>query len=171
MARLSIQHTRQWEDRNLLKSTANLANADEALNFVLEVKANPDVWLVGGQRRAQFSCTEGEIKIFSIIMIPLQAGRLLLPSVEVRPQLSPRQYPNAPERTETPASPHLLNREPRGQDVPFTCDLDYQSRGETVTVLSDRQSTTAALFDGGRQPQESQGAPEFRGAHSSAPPR
>jgi len=46
---LTISHTRKWGNLNL-KETAS-----QALEFCFEIHANPDIWVVGGQRRAHFS--------------------------------------------------------------------------------------------------------------------
>ena len=46
---LSISHTRAWDDKNVAGS------GDQALDFCLEVQANPDTWVIGGQRKAHFS--------------------------------------------------------------------------------------------------------------------
>ena len=46
---LTISHTRIWD------GTQTKGAKDEALDFCFEILANPDVWIVGGQRKAHFS--------------------------------------------------------------------------------------------------------------------
>lgn len=47
-AELVIKHTRRW----LTEMESQPSN--EALDFCYEVQANPDTWLIGGQRKAHF---------------------------------------------------------------------------------------------------------------------
>lgn len=47
-AELIIKHTRQW----LTQTESQRKN--RALEFCYEVQANPDTWLIGGQRKAHF---------------------------------------------------------------------------------------------------------------------
>ena len=47
-AELIIKHTRQW------LTETEPQPSDEPLDFCYEVQANPDTWLIGGQRMAHF---------------------------------------------------------------------------------------------------------------------
>jgi hypothetical protein len=64
VAELHIKHTRVWDTGKvnaLLQNSAQnsaeprLSGADAPLEFVYEIQANPDKWLVGGGRRVQFA--------------------------------------------------------------------------------------------------------------------
>lgn len=46
---LSISHTRQWT----LEEKAG--NIPETVDFEYELQADPDIWLIGGQRKARYS--------------------------------------------------------------------------------------------------------------------
>ena len=46
---LTISHTRSWDTEQLREREG------QALDFCFEVQADPEVWIVGGQRRAHFS--------------------------------------------------------------------------------------------------------------------
>lgn len=46
---LTISHTRKWG------SEETHGAEDQALDFFFEIQANPDVWVVGGQRKVHFS--------------------------------------------------------------------------------------------------------------------
>ena len=46
---LAISHTRSWDGEQLRRAEG------QTLDFCFEVQANPEVWIVGGQRRAHFS--------------------------------------------------------------------------------------------------------------------
>ena len=48
-AELTIKHTRKWG------TLASSRNANKPLDFCYEIQASPELWLVGGQRKAQFS--------------------------------------------------------------------------------------------------------------------
>ena len=48
-AELTIKHTRRWG------TLADSPDADQPLDFFYEIQASPDLWLVGGQRKAHFS--------------------------------------------------------------------------------------------------------------------
>lgn len=117
-AKLSIVHTRRWD---CLEAFESLESADGALDFVFELDAPPDIWLIAGQRRTRFSAKEDEVLNWDILLMPLKAGRIFLPSVEVRPA-------------------------GKGMEE-LGCDTFYESMGETVVVINDVGSTTIALQD------------------------
>ncbi|EKG21033.1 hypothetical protein MPH_01662 [Macrophomina phaseolina MS6] len=85
-AALRIKHTRKWDDPSSLAKNANLAHPDDPVQFVYEIEADPNVWLLGGAKRVQFEAREGEIKTFPLTLIPLREGYpRWLPSVVIRP--------------------------------------------------------------------------------------
>lgn len=118
-AELSIVHTRRWDSPNVFESSTQGPN--EVLDFVFELDAPPDTWLIAGQRRTRFSAKENETMTWEILLMPLKAGRIFLPSVEVR----------------------LVGT--GTEDL--GCDTYYQSMGETVVVINEVGSTTVALQD------------------------
>lgn len=129
-AELRITHTRQWGDTNNPPST--ITNSHK-LDFVYELDAHPDTWLIGGQRRAHFSAAEDETLAFPVMLLPLRAGHLLLPNVEIRHV--PARRMQAQEGTEAGA----------GSEGVLACETDYQSLGDTVLVIPNVRSTTVAL--------------------------
>jgi len=118
-AQLSIFHTRRWDSADVYDSLTQ--DTDGALDFVFELDAPPDTWLIAGQRRTRFSAKEDEVKTWQILLIPLKPGKILLPSVEVRPA-------------------------GKGMDE-LSCDTFYESMGETALVIDDVGSTTITLQD------------------------
>jgi len=132
-ATLTISHTRKWGDPISLQKLACLDSADDALDFVFDTDANPDVWLIGGQRRVHFSARENEELTFPIMLMPLRPGRLLLPSVDVR--YVPKQS--------RPVSGGGRMQGVEGEEI--SVETDYQSMSEHVTVISNVQSTTVGL--------------------------
>lgn len=120
---------------------------------------------------------ENEEHIFPVMLLPLQPGHLLLPTVEIKPFISfqPRAqttgtrpappYPNTAHDRRSPSSPAFGadNISPSPQErsrtdspragpgrsiAPITCETDNRSRAQTILVLQDVKSTTVSLdFD------------------------
>lgn len=118
-ATLIIRHTRRWEAPEIFRSV--MQSSDEPLDFIFELDAPPDSWLIAGQRRTRFTAKEDEILTWTVLLMPLKSGRLFLPSVEIRPV-------------------GKLTEE-------LSCDTFYESMGETVIVIEDVGTTTIALQD------------------------
>lgn len=130
---LRISHTRRWASAASLIAAANLASADEPIEFVYTLDAAPDQWLIAGQRRALFTAAEDEVKEFAIMLIPLKAGNALLPSIDIRARIKPR------EKDESKSSEEEI----------LVCETDYLSYGESVTVVPDVRSSTVGVSDMG----------------------
>ncbi|KAF2471313.1 TMEM1 family protein-like protein [Lindgomyces ingoldianus] len=130
LTELCIKHTRRWGWPSALVAAANLKSSDDAMDFVYSIEANPDVWLVAGQRRAQFTAKEGEEKKLPIILIPLKPGNVLLPNVEIRARVAPKGEQKG-------------QSEELGQQL--NCETDYLSYGECVMVVPDVRSSTIGI--------------------------
>ncbi|KAF5855411.1 hypothetical protein ETB97_009245 [Aspergillus alliaceus] len=136
-AELSLRHTRRW------CSPENRESAGGPLEFSYEIHANPELWLVGGRRRGNFTADEGETKTFAVMLLPQKAGRLLLPGLEIKTFVpaSAASSTNAATVTTTAAAgaaPILQRRQ-------IACEIDYRNHGETVLVLPNLRSTTVSL--------------------------
>ncbi|OOO09366.1 TRAPP II complex, TRAPPC10 [Aspergillus oryzae] len=135
-AELSLRHTRRW------CSPENRENAGGPLEFSYEIHANPELWLVGGRRRGNFTADEGETKTFAVMLLPQKAGHLLLPGLEIKTFVpvssTPPPKPPAPATGPAGAAPVLQRRQ-------IACEVDYRNHGETVLVLPDLRSTTVSL--------------------------
>ncbi|KAF2491824.1 hypothetical protein BU16DRAFT_565520 [Lophium mytilinum] len=132
MAELRIKHTRRWAGSpDSLKSAARISDINDPIDFVYDLEANPDVWLVAGQRRAHFSAREGEVSTFPVMLLPLRAGNLLLPGVDIRV----KQGKDGKEGKVDGV----------GGEENLTSETDFLSHGETVLVIPDLQSTTVGL--------------------------
>ncbi|KAF2180184.1 hypothetical protein K469DRAFT_715422 [Zopfia rhizophila CBS 207.26] len=133
---LRIKHTRRWGSPSSLVSAANISSPDEPIEFVYSIEANPDVWLVAGQRRAHFTVKEDEETKIPIMLIPLKAGNVLLPNVEIRARI-------------------VLKGEQRQSGTPdeggeqLNCETDFLSYGECVMVVPDVRSSTVGIGDMG----------------------
>ncbi len=60
-AELTIKHTRKWG------TLASSQDADKPLDFCYEIQASPELWLVGGQRKAHFSARVSDNAPMSLI--------------------------------------------------------------------------------------------------------
>lgn len=138
---LTLIYTRRWDDCRT-QETRN-----QALDFCFEVQANPNLWVIGGQRRAHYSamvritngdCTsaclfyaqENEIRRFAVLLWPQKTGHLVLPALEVH-SLRSSQKQSSDEAPLTQSA--------------ISCELDYQNLGETILVVPDLISTTVSL--------------------------
>ena len=129
MKTLRISHTRRWATTASLNAVTNLSESDEPLDFVYTIDANPDIWLVAGQRRAHFSAKEHEQLEWPIMLIPLRSGNTLLPNIEIRAKVKPKEGGK-------PEEPETLN-----------CETDCLSYGESVMVVPDLRSSTIGITD------------------------
>jgi hypothetical protein len=118
-ATVTIKHTRRWDTPASLKVTSVTTNPP--LDFVFEIDAPNDAWLIGGQRRTKFSAKEDEIQSWTFMIMPLKVGRLLLPTVDIR----------AVGKGLEEAS----------------CETDLRSLGDAVIVIADLGSTTVGLTE------------------------
>ncbi|OAL01667.1 hypothetical protein IQ06DRAFT_375944 [Phaeosphaeriaceae sp. SRC1lsM3a] len=113
---LRISHTRRW--------ASTPVHASEPIDFTYTLEANPDTWLIAGQRRAHFSAHEDQVHEWPVLLIPLKPGVMLLPNVDIRKR-------QGKEKDETE----------------MTCEIDYLSYGETVMVVPDVRSSTVGIGD------------------------
>ncbi|KAL4978400.1 trafficking protein particle complex subunit 10 [Aspergillus desertorum] len=154
-AELRLSHTRRW------CSPDQRENADGPLEFSYDLHANPDLWMVGGRRRGNFTASEGETKTFAIMLLPQKAGHLLLPGLEIRSFVpSLLQSSSSSTSAATVAgmgavaglgTPGIGPRQSvQVQRRPVGCEVDYRNHGETVLVLPDLRSTTVSLSGGGQ---------------------
>jgi len=65
------------------------------------------------------------------MLIPLKAGNALLPSLDIRPRIKPK------EKDEGKASEEEI----------FNCETDYLSYGESIMVVPDVSSSTVGISD------------------------
>ena len=135
-AELRIRHTRRWDRLHTLASAAGLAHDSDPVDFVYDVHANPDVWLVGGERRAQFAAREDEVATFALMLVPLVPGRHVLPRVEIRPRGGGRVQQQ--------------QRQHGKEGMTVSCETDYKSQAETVMVIANVKGTTVDMHVAGQ---------------------
>jgi hypothetical protein len=141
MSELRIKHTRRWGSSASLIAAANLSSPSEPIEFVYTVEANPETWLVAGQRRAHFTTKEDEEHKFPIMLIPLKAGTTLLPNVEIRARVKPKGDDKRQSVAGSVASGD-------GEEQ-LNCETDYLSYGECIMVVPDVRSSTVGIGEMG----------------------
>jgi hypothetical protein len=129
-ALLVIKWTRLWDTQT---PDAKASGKPDELEFVYDVSAPSDAWLIGGRRKGHFRIhgNEKEVLSFPVVLIPLREGVLPYPHVDIKP---------------SPASRHA---QPEGAAV--TCEIDYKNAGEAIRVISDTRKTTVSLDASGSQ--------------------
>ncbi|KAF1844880.1 uncharacterized protein K460DRAFT_416243 [Cucurbitaria berberidis CBS 394.84] len=140
MANLRISHTRRWASSASLTAAANISAADDPIDFVYTIEAHPETWLIAGQRRAHFSAKEDEQREWPIILIPLKPGNALLPTLEIRANVKPKDDGKS-QGTATAAVAGA------GEVPVLSCETDYLGYGESVMVVPDVRSSTVGIGD------------------------
>ncbi|KAI8943647.1 hypothetical protein NX059_001632 [Plenodomus lindquistii] len=130
---LRISHTRRWTSPTNLISAANLTSPSDPIDFVYTIEAHPETWLIAGQRRAHFTASEDEKLEWPIMLIPLKPGSTLLPNVEIRARIKPKE-----EAKDAAAGV---------EEQILTCETDYLSHGESIMVVPDLRSSTVGVAD------------------------
>ncbi|KAI7522811.1 hypothetical protein KC331_g19042, partial [Hortaea werneckii] len=82
-AAVSIRSNDRWSSRSVFGSSKSSDGHNP--DFTMEIQADPDTWLVGGQRRLHFRPSREQASNFEITLIPIRPGIHLLPSVDIRP--------------------------------------------------------------------------------------
>ncbi|KAI9774872.1 MAG: hypothetical protein M1840_000088 [Geoglossum simile] len=176
-AELLIKHTRVWDTGKVNAtlqsfSEPQISGVDTPLEFVYELHANPDQWLIGGRRRVHFTARENKLQKFPIVLLPLRSGHLLLPTIDIKPfvlqptladdegatadqgqpptQGQPALSLGAPGQRLSPlaAAGNVLSRHGSVQpEMPatVTCETDCRNQGETILVFPNIKSTTIGL--------------------------
>ncbi|KAJ0425934.1 trafficking protein particle complex subunit 10 [Aspergillus carlsbadensis] len=140
-AELQLSHTRRW------CSPDQRENAGGPLEFSYELHANPELWMVGGRRRGNFTASEGETTIFAVVLLPQKSGHLLLPGLEIRSFVPPSGSTVQSPSTTTGGPPAAVAAGVQRRPIP--CEVDYRNHGETVLVLPDLRGTTVSLSNSG----------------------
>lgn len=146
MAMLCVKHTRQWNSPSALKTAAGLADASDPIDFTYTIDAQPDTWLIGGQRRAHFSARENEPKGFPVMLIPLRPGNLLLPSVEIRPRSGQQRGGSKAEAWDRPLS---AGKRADAGEAAMVCETDSESHAQSVLVVPNLKTTTVGIGNAG----------------------
>ncbi|KAF2736845.1 TMEM1 family protein-like protein [Polyplosphaeria fusca] len=141
LTELSIKHTRRWASSASLTTAANISSPDDPIEFVYTVEANPEYWLVAGQRRVHYTAKEGEELKYPIMLVPLKPGNVLLPSVDIRTKIKPKDA----QKRDSGGQP--VAAEEGGEQL--NSETDYLSYGECVMVVPDVTSSTVGIGEMG----------------------
>ncbi|RMZ91692.1 hypothetical protein DV736_g1052, partial [Chaetothyriales sp. CBS 134916] len=101
--------------------------AQDKTEFIFEIFAQADTWLIGGSKKGYLSASQPTTKS-RLILIPQKAGSILLPLVDVRCRRRQQGRPEA---------------EAEWEEVPI--EVNHKSASTTVTVSPNLKSTTLAL--------------------------
>ena len=137
---LRIRHTRKW-------CSQEYQETDSPLEFMYEIYANPESWLVGGRKRGNFTAVEGETKTFSIMLVAQRPGHLLLPAVDIKAFVQPPQQQAT--ATTPDSSTSAAGEAASFQRRQISCEVDYRNLGQTLLVLPDLRRTTVSLSHSG----------------------
>ncbi|KAI9819800.1 MAG: hypothetical protein M1832_003875 [Thelocarpon impressellum] len=168
VAELQIRHTRTWDSEEA-SAARDSPPADARFDFVYEIQANADHWLVGGQRRVHFSAGENEMRKFPVMLMPLRPGHLLLPGLEISPADGGQRVAGGEEAASSKGESHratasLTTIGPDGaasqkadrarrestkgvtKGAPrITCETDYRNQAQAVLVVPAVECTTVSL--------------------------
>ena len=111
---LTLKHTRCWESPFTVPG-----ETENSLDFVFDIDAPQDTWLIGGNRRIRFRSKEGELSTWKVGLVPLRTGQLSLPSVEIR----------------------LVGK----NTEEMSCETEYKGLGRRLTVVGNLQSTSLVM--------------------------
>jgi hypothetical protein len=174
-ATLHLKWTRLWDTADTPTSGPGLGGAgvgaggenvtaarDRDLEFVYEIMAAADTWLVGGRRKGHFvipavgtptsSDDNGEVVGLSstveteaeipVVLVPLREGYLPFPGVEIR-EVGAGSSGGDGDRT--PDGGRDAGREAGSGGGYGQCETDFRNLGETVCVVADRGKVTVSL--------------------------
>lgn len=157
-AELHLSHTRRWY--NAAKDETNpmsSINPYPDLEFSFEILANPEVWLIGGNRRGNFTSPASEVtdanendscsRVFPIILMPQRPGHLLLPGIDIKTFIPLPAHPQRRSSLHSPVTQsqpgNTISSVPPRRQIP--CEVDYKSLAKAVLVLPDLRRTTVSL--------------------------
>jgi hypothetical protein len=158
-ATLEIKSTRIWDSSSPSKQRSSQAPADiseatSEIDFVYDVSAPTDTWLIGGKRKGHFRIPSSKDEApankfsFPIVLIPITEGYLPYPHLDIKP--TPISKPTTTEARAGNNGPTSGNDAASRADV-ITCETDYKNIGETIRVISNARKTTVSLDASGPQ--------------------
>ncbi len=158
-ATLEIKSTRLWDsspmgEQRSSQADIGISEAASGTEFVYDLSAPTDTWLIGGKRKGHFRIPsqkdEAPAKRFSfpIVLIPVKEGYLPYPHLEIRN--TPVSKPTATEARANSNAP-IPGDDAAGKADVITCETDYKNIGETIRVINNARKTTLSLDASGPQ--------------------
>jgi hypothetical protein len=83
-ASLSVTSTTDWNTEAVLDPTT-VSGKNNGKDFVYDIQADPDTWLIGGHKRGRFHASNTSSHTFDVLLVPLKLGALRLPNVDLQP--------------------------------------------------------------------------------------
>lgn len=143
-ATLHLKWTRIWDSQVG-------PNQDRTLDFVFEITASSDSWIVGGQRKGYFKVPpsndpeSGKTLKFPVVLIAMKEGYLPYPNIEIKPVINPKP----PQ--ESGSGKMEESEKTNDSSLPITCETDYKNVGEVIRVIANARTTTLSLDASGPQ--------------------
>ncbi len=128
-AELRVNSTDAWS-AHLLFAQGKQKAPQTRPHFVLEVQADPEIWLLGGPRRVHFSAVPDDPVIFSVTLVPLKVGEHRLPVIDIQTE---------PQTVEE-------GRSGAPRDV-VSCETHCVGSGQTIEVIRDVRITRIHIQD------------------------
>jgi hypothetical protein len=158
-ASLQIKWTRIWDmsplppKQRLEQSVGAASELSRDMEFVYEVSAATDTWLIGGMWKGHFKIPSSKDRVrhelleFPNLLIPLKEGYLPYPHIEIKPTPIGKLAADGQNggSVQVPSSEEAEN-----SDV-VTCETDYKNMGEVIRVISNARKTTVSLDASGPQ--------------------
>nr|POE93055.1 hypothetical protein CFP56_64162 [Quercus suber] len=144
-AEVRLQHTDAWSTKRISgskPSPSTTTAATPAKAFVFEILADPETWLIDGQRRARFTLSPGEQHISPIVLVPMKLGFCALPLISVQ-AAPPPPPPSTPDQHGSPASAKSVDPAPPQP----SCETHVASAGQLVRVIRDLRSVRAHISE------------------------
>ncbi|KAI4258004.1 MAG: hypothetical protein LQ352_001394 [Teloschistes flavicans] len=126
LVEVTIHYSRYWAQE------PDQMASEDLLSITYEFHASSDIWLLGGQRKAQFSAKAKETCRFSMVLLPQRLGHLLYPSLEVRVAQVHDSTRGSRNSTDT-----MLG------DV--ACELDYLNQAGGILIVPNLRTSTVSL--------------------------
>ncbi|KAL8690870.1 MAG: hypothetical protein Q9218_003784 [Villophora microphyllina] len=123
---ITLRYSQYWARK------PDQGSSDDSVSITYEMHANSDIWLIGGQRKAQFSVKAEETCRVSIILLPQRIGHLPYPSLEVRVTQGSEGNRETQDMTGT-----------TNHDI--ACELDYLNQAESILIVPNLSTSTASL--------------------------
>lgn len=132
-ATLQIRSTRQWSAKSIFPNVPSVrihGDSEAQSTFVLDIGADADTWLIGGQRRYHFTLQGDGTQTIDVVLIPLRLGCHALPLIEVH----------------QPSSESDGNSHSTGA-VSVSCETHYESAGKVIQVVRDSRTSSVEIIE------------------------
>ena len=121
----------------------------EPLEFMYEVLAPNDTWLIGGRRKGYFSAREHEELSFPLLLVPQRTGYLLYPGVEIRHVRSASSSSSAAQSSGEDGEGDVIRKADKRNDEeeeePISSEIDYRSQAQSVLVIPGFERVTVGV--------------------------